>query len=945
MATGQLTAVIQHLRQTALRSADEGLTDGELLGAFLARQDHQAFESLLWRHGPMVLGVCRRILRHAHDAEEAFQATFLVLVRRAASVVPREAVGNWLYGVAYRTALEARRARARRQAREKQMKHVPHPQVEPEQGWHDLQPILDQELSRLPDKYRIAVVLCDLEGRTCREVARRLGVPERTLSGRLTAARQTLAQRLSRRGVVLSAGALAAVLNESKATAALPLTLVASTVNAATAFAAGQAAVAGVIAPRVAELTEGVLRTMRFRHLEIATAILLLVTVVGAGLAGWAIPDVHKAAPAGGLGLIRSTRSGPWSAPETWEGGKVPGEKARAQIRQGHTVTYDSQLKVAIRSIHVAGTLTFARDRSTHLEVGLIKIQPGEDAGESGFDCDAHVPLRRADEPRPALEVGTRKQPIPAKWTATIQLRYCEGMDRESCPAIVCCGGRMDFHGAPLARTWLKLAAPARAGDREVTLAEPPVGWRLGDRVILTATTRQHKPSGTFRPSVRDRTQTEERTVKGIDGTKLTLDRPLAYAHQGGGSYRGEVANLSRNVVVESADPQRARGHTMYHRHSAGSISYAELRHLGKEGVLGRYSLHYHLAGDTMRGSSVIGASIWDSDNRWLTIHGTNYLVVRDCVGYQSKGHGFFLEDGTEVYNVLDHNLAVQAYTARPLPQQVIPFDRNDGSGFWWANSHNSFTRNVACECDEYGYFFQAAKTADFDPVLPVQQPDGSRKKVDIRTLPFIRFEDNEAHCQRRHGFNLGGGVPFGKPNVDGIGPDARHPFVIRNLKLWNVHWAIHPVAPSLLLDNVDIHKADYGIWRPEYNRHAYRRIRFDQVSEKTHFGFDGEAPNQEADFPKPLDPVDDLPPVTVITHTRRLVGDKLEVRGSSTDNGEVKKVLVNGRPARAVQANFAEWVVVLEGVRRGMSVRAWAEDASGNVEKRPHVLQVQGLP
>ena len=91
-----------------------------------------------------------------------------------------------------------------------------------------------------------------------------------------------------------------------------------------------------------------------------------------------------------------------------------------------------------------------------------------------------------------------------------------------------------------------------------------------------------------------------------------------------------------------------------------------------------------------MRGSSVVGASIWDSGNRWLTIHGTNYLVVRDCVGYQSVGHGFFLEDGTEVYNVLDRNLAVQAYVGKPLPKQVLPFDENDGAGFWWANSLNT---------------------------------------------------------------------------------------------------------------------------------------------------------------------------------------------------------------------------------------------------------------
>ena len=115
--------------------------------------------------------------------------------------------------------------------------------------------------------------------------------------------------------------------------------------------------------------------------------------------------------------------------------------------------------------------------------------------------------------------------------------------------------------------------------------------------------------------------------------------------------------------------------------------------------MLGRYSLHFHLVGDTMRGSSVIGASIWDSGNRWLTIHGTNYLVVRDCVGYQSIGHGFFLEDGTEVYNVLDRNLAVQAFTGKPLPKQVLPFDQNDGAGFWWANSSRNTACGIRCTC------------------------------------------------------------------------------------------------------------------------------------------------------------------------------------------------------------------------------------------------------
>jgi hypothetical protein len=672
----------------------------------------------------------------------------------------------------------------------------------------------------------------------------------------------------------------------------------------------------------------------------IATVMGVLIGVIGAEALG-----AEPAADGPARGLIRSTRSGPWSAPATWEGGRVPGAGARVQVRTGHAVTYDvtDGAAAAIRSIHVAGTLTFARDRDTLLDVGLVKVQPGDDASENGFDCDAHLPEAKAGVPAAALEVGTPNQPIPAKYTATIRLRPFEGMDQESCPAIVCCGGRMDFHGAPLSRTWVKLGAPARAGASEVTLAEPVTGWRAGDRVILTATTRQNKQKKTFRASVRDNTQTEERTIKAIDGTTLTLDAPLQFEHLGTGDYRGEVANLSRNVIVESAPgvPRAGAGHTMYHRNSAGSIGYAEFRRLGKEGVLGRYSLHYHLAGDTMRGSSVIGASIWDSGNRWLTIHGTNYLVVRDCVGYRGLGHGFFFEDGTEVYNVLDRNLAVQAYAAKPLPRQVFPFDKNDGSGFWWANSLNTFTRNVACECDEYGYFFQAAKTADFDPVLPVLQPDGRRKKVDVRTLPFVRFEDNEAHCQRRHAFNLGGGVPFGQPNVDGVGPDEKHPFVIRNYRAWDVHWAIHPVSPSVLLDDLDFYDADYGVWRPEYDRHAYRAIHFDRVPAANHYGFGGKAPNKDVDYPRPLDPVDDLPPVTAITHVSREAG-RLVVRGTTSDNGTVAKVLVNGREARAVAANFAQWQVVLENPGAGeVKLAAHAEDAAGNVEKLPHTVVV----
>jgi RNA polymerase sigma factor (sigma-70 family) len=285
MTNRNTSQVLQHLRRAVLLRDGAGLTDGQLLECFLTQRDEAAFAALVRRHGPMVWGVCRRVLQNHHDAEDAFQATFFVLVRKAASIVPREMVANWLYGVAHQTALKARSVAARRKKRERQVVPMPEPAVEGPDRWHDLQPLLDQELSRLPDKYRIPIILCDLEGKTRKEAARQLGWPEGTVAGRLATARKMLANRLARRGVTLSAGALAAVLAHNAACACVPPSVVSSTIQAASLLAAGEAA-ASVISANAAALTEGVLKTMLLHQIKSVVAVFLVLAAVGIGVSG-----------------------------------------------------------------------------------------------------------------------------------------------------------------------------------------------------------------------------------------------------------------------------------------------------------------------------------------------------------------------------------------------------------------------------------------------------------------------------------------------------------------------------------------------------------------------------------------------------------------------------------------------------------------------------------
>jgi RNA polymerase sigma factor (sigma-70 family) len=247
--------------------------DRELLRRFIERRDERAFEALVQAHGPLVLGVCRRVIGNHHDAEEAFQATFMVLARKASSVRPPEMVANWLYGVACRTSLKMRTAIAQRRAKEVQVTMVPEPKAPQSDRWEDIAPLLDRELSRLPDKYRAAVVSCDIEGRSRSDAARQLGWPEGTLKVRLMQARSILAKRLARQGVVLSVGALAAIVSQNAASAAVPATLMTSTAKAAGALAATHAVSTTAIGTKGAALAKGMLKSLLLSKAAVATTV------------------------------------------------------------------------------------------------------------------------------------------------------------------------------------------------------------------------------------------------------------------------------------------------------------------------------------------------------------------------------------------------------------------------------------------------------------------------------------------------------------------------------------------------------------------------------------------------------------------------------------------------------------------------------------------------
>ena len=297
MANVVLSAFVTSLKRRALGSIPEAIvSDGCPLDRFVTHGDQDAFAALVHRHGPMVLAVCRRVCGDEHLAEDAFQAAFLVLARRAGDVKPREAVRAWLYGVAVRTAREARTRSARCRFREVPMPLVPDRPIPAAVAVDsDALQALDEEIARLPQHLRTAVLLCELDGLPRKAAAARLGIPEGTLSSRLAKARKVLARRLRGRGIALSAGALTLLFGSARPAAG---------VGPALANAATRLAGPGPVSEAVATLSREVFRIMLLNKLKHLALLVVLVTIVGSGTFWqarnftWADDPPAKPAPA-----------------------------------------------------------------------------------------------------------------------------------------------------------------------------------------------------------------------------------------------------------------------------------------------------------------------------------------------------------------------------------------------------------------------------------------------------------------------------------------------------------------------------------------------------------------------------------------------------------------------------------------------------------------------
>jgi RNA polymerase sigma factor (sigma-70 family) len=504
MSSSALAAGVRSLRDRLAAQRDRHESDEQLLHAFTARREESAFAVLVHRHGPMVMGVCRRVLGHQQDAEDAFQATFLVLARNAAALRKKTALASWLQGTAYRTALKAKQSAARRRKHEG---HAPSRSPADPAGellWREVRTLLDEEIARLPEIYRSVFILCCLESVSQAEAARRLGVKEGTVSSRLTVARKRLSQRLARRGVELTALLAASALTTETASA-LPAVLLANTIG-------------GVVSPAVAALADGGSSILTIGKIKLTAALMLAASVLtGAGLWVCHSPPTPNAAPPQSAAKENAEKPKPRTPPEEK---KKPTVEIQGQVLNpegkpfaGAKIYYcllilDRRMTDNGRARHNAQAISAADGRFRFQmpqsdldkmeqdtpwdQATVIAVAPGYGPAWENFTTPgeaARLKLRlvKDDVPINARILDLEGRPIPG---VTVRARAIDGP----------LSGRLDLEDLALphmetttdARGRFRLTGIGREREAELSLRGPTIAAKERDVIVRT---RIAKPS------------------------------------------------------------------------------------------------------------------------------------------------------------------------------------------------------------------------------------------------------------------------------------------------------------------------------------------------------------------------------------------------------------------------------------------------------------------
>ena len=505
-----------------------------------------------------------------------------------------------------------------------------------------------------------------------------------------------------------------------------------------------------------------------------------------------------------------SVKSGLWSAPDTWD--RIPVAKEFVVIAAGHTVTYDMPSSPVLAQVEVHGTLSFSSTVSTQMDVGLLLVNGG------------------------VLSIGTETSPLPASIQATVRLVYLSDVvythshgQANMVPAVHTHGGTVDLHGSPHTVTWSLLAQDAMATSTHLVLADIP-DWQAGDRLIVTGTnkmyvkgqtaaTRTYKvTSGTQTCDVQSHDfacldtatfQVEEAVVASVSGSTVTLVSPLVHTHLGTEPRRAAVGLLSRNITITSADPSGRRGHVMLahgfvvpdgsplpstpYTPVIARISNVEFSELGRPEP-GVYPVHFHRLGNAGQQSYLKSSAIHHTQNLCVRVHTTNLLTVKDNVCYKSLGHGYVTEDGSEMWNTFEHNLASRTqHAGKTNPNDTT--DINEGTGFWVNNPSNYLLRNYASDTYAWGN--------QIDPKLVLGNPvkgtmisavnsDGSPAGVkDVTTLVLGSFDDNRSQG------NFFGGIELINLNT----PDGSW-IVLNRFRSTDGRFNIAPLATRLMVND-----------------------------------------------------------------------------------------------------------------------------------------------